>query len=77
MGLTGDADAAVQAPSAAAPRSAPPSVPDLTPEVAQLRSAVAALEASLDLATGRLRLVGFGLVAVAVVAAIAVVLALR
>lgn len=74
MGLTGDADAAVQA---AAPKPAPPSVPDLTPDVAALRAAVAALEARLDQASGRLRLVSFGLVTVAVVAAIAVVLALR
>jgi hypothetical protein len=75
MGLTGDADAAVEAPSVAKPAS--PTVPDLTPEVAALRASVTALEARLDLATGRLRLVSFGLVAVAVVAAIALVLALR
>ena len=77
MGLTGDADAAAPATAAAAPKPAPPSVPDLTPEVASLRAAVAGLEARLDLATGRLRFVSLGLVAVAVVAAIALVLALR
>jgi hypothetical protein len=77
MGLTGDTDAAAPAPAAAAAKPASPTVPDLTPEVAALRASVTALEAKLDLATGRLRLVSFGLVAVAVVAAIALVLALR
>ena len=75
MGLTGDADAAVQATST--PKHASPTVPDLTLEVAALRASVTALEAKLDLTIGRLRLVSFGLVAVAVVAAIALVLALR
>jgi hypothetical protein len=75
MGLTGDPDVAATPPTAAKP--APPTLPDLAPEVAALRASVTALEARLDLATGRLRLVSFGLVAVAVVAAIALVLALR
>jgi hypothetical protein len=75
MGLTGDADAAVQASPSAKP--GPATVPDLTPEVAALRATIAALEARLDLATGRLRLVSFGLVAAAIIAVIALILAVR
>jgi hypothetical protein len=76
MGLTGDEVPVKPRPSPAV-GSAPEPLTDLTPRVDELRATIVALEAKLDAASTRLGLLAAALLAVAVVAVIALVLALR